>query len=121
MHYDVLPVTSSDATGGERYEIRENDVDQLARADFGFARLGGHGARPRVELLNGVGTAALTQQAAHILVPAGGYVTLTGNVNGFGERTTRIVYNDPGQYATAQRFALAARHHVGGAAGHPGG
>jgi hypothetical protein len=105
MHYDVLPVTSSDAADGERFEIRTSDLDQVVRADFGFARLGGQGTRPRVELLNGVGTAGLMQQVAKIVVPAGGNVTLTNNVEGFNEHKTRVVYYDDSQYATARKFA----------------
>ncbi|HEY1737654.1 MAG TPA: LytR C-terminal domain-containing protein [Acidimicrobiia bacterium] len=105
MHYDVLPVVSSTATGGERYDVDQPAIDQLARSDFGYARLGGPAPRPKVELLNGVGTAGLTQRAARIVVPAGGFVTLTDNKQGFGQRTTKIVYYDPSQYATAQRFA----------------
>ncbi|HEY3834591.1 MAG TPA: LytR C-terminal domain-containing protein [Acidimicrobiia bacterium] len=105
MHYDVLPVVSSTAAGGERYDVDQTALDQLARSDFGYARLGGPGPRPKVELLNGVGQAGLTQRMARIVVPAGGDVTLTDNKDGFGQRTTKIVYYDPSQYATAQHFA----------------
>ncbi len=105
MHYDVIPVDSSDATGGERFDIRDADLAQMVAADFPFARLGGDGPRPRIELLNGVGTAGLTQRVARIVIPHGGYVSLTNNVEGFGQRVTRVLYYQPSDYATARRFA----------------
>ncbi len=111
LRYDVLPVTGTDAAGGERFEIRQADVDQLVRAEFGFARLAGQATRPRIELLNGVGVAGLTQRVSQIVVPAGGHVTLTNNVEGFGERTTRVVYYDDSQIATARRFAKVLGAH----------
>jgi hypothetical protein len=40
-------------------------------------------------------------------VPAGGEVTLTGNLAGFGVRTTRVVYYRKNGRAAAQRMAAA--------------
>ena len=122
MHYDVLPVTASTATGGERYDVDQTAIDELARSDFGYARLGGPGARPKVELMNGVGKAGLTQQVARIVVPAGGYVALTDNKQGFGQRTTKIVYYDPEPVRDGPTLCpgAGARDDRGGAWRHPG-
>jgi hypothetical protein len=67
------------------------------------------GTRPRVELLNGVGGVGITQRVAGIVVPAGGEVTLTGNVPGFGVNRTRVVYYRPEARAAAARLAKALR------------
>ena len=71
---------------------------------FGNARLGVHGARKRVELLNGVGTAGLVQAAAYRIVPAGGEVRLSGNTARFGQATTRVVYYRDGDRKSAEHF-----------------
>jgi hypothetical protein len=57
--------------------------------------------------LNGVGSVGLTQAVAARIVPAGGEVTLTGNVPGFGVAATKVVYYRAGARDDARRFAKA--------------
>ena len=92
VRFDTLPVTNVAAGESERFEIRDSELGELVHEQFGPAQLGVGGVRPRVELLNGVGTPGLVQQAADLVVPAGGEVKLSGNTARFGETTTRVVY-----------------------------
>jgi hypothetical protein len=89
--FETLPVQTVDAGGAERFQLRDADVAALIQHDFPFARLGG-ATRPRVEILNGVGTVGVTPRVAALLVPKGANVLLTSNVPGFGVRTSHVVY-----------------------------
>jgi hypothetical protein len=64
-------------------------------------------SRRRVEILNGTGAVALTQNVARLVVPAGGEITLTGNVPGFGVKHTTVVYYRPDDLPEANRIAAA--------------
>jgi hypothetical protein len=57
--------------------------------------------------LNGTGAIALTQAVAERIVPAGGEITLTGNVPGFGVRHTSVVYYRKSDLPAARRVAAA--------------
>ena len=89
---DTLPVDSIAIAGGERFEVREADLIRYVKRAFPKARLGSGNPRPRVEVLNGTGFLGVAQAVADKVVPAGGKITLTGNLPGFGEPTTQIVY-----------------------------
>lgn len=106
VNFDTLPVDvlSSGSTTG--YELQEPQADQLVRADFPDGLIT-TGHRPRVELLNGTGAVALTQAVARRVVPAGGEITLTGNVPGFGVRHTSVVYYRPADLPAARHLAAA--------------
>jgi hypothetical protein len=103
--FDTLPVDPVNAGSGERFQIRDQDTASLVSADFPFARLTLAGRRPRVELLNGVGTVGITPRAARLLVPAGANVLLTENVPGFGVRSSTVVYYRDTDASAARRFA----------------
>jgi hypothetical protein len=102
----TLPVDPLSSGAQSRYELRQPDATQAVVQAFP-AFLIARGPRPRVELLNGVGDVGLTQQVAARVVPAGGQVTLTGNLANFGVRNTLVVYYDPSQLAAAKRLAAA--------------
>jgi hypothetical protein len=102
----ALPVERLSTGGSERFRVRDDDADGLLREAFRWAMIA-RGTRPRVELLNGVGSVGLTQAVAARIVPAGGEVTLTGNVPGFGVRATKVVYYRAGARDAARRFAEA--------------
>ena len=104
---DSLPVESVTTAGGERFEPRVADVARYVSGAFGNARLGGGTKRPRVEILNGTGAVGLGQSIAGKVVPAGGQVTLTGNVPNFGVANTQIVYYRDADRADAQRLLRA--------------
>lgn len=104
--FDTLPVDVLSSGSVTRYELRQPDADQLLRADFPYAMLAS-GKRPRVEILNGTGAIALTQAVARRIVPAGGEITLTGNVPGFGVRRTSVVYYRLADLPAARRVAAA--------------
>ena len=102
----TLPVERLSTSGEDRFRLREDDATDLLHKAFPWAVIAS-GERPRVELLNGVGGVGVTQGVASRIVPAGGEVTLTGNVPGFGVATTKVVYYRPGARDAAQRFAKA--------------
>ena len=104
--FDTLPVDVLSSGSVARYELRQPDADELIRADFPFAMIAA-GTRPRVEILNGTGAIALTQAVARRVVPAGGEITLTGNVPGFGVRHTSVVYYRAADLPAARRIAAA--------------
>jgi hypothetical protein len=104
--FDTLPVDVLSSGTVARYELRQPDADELVRADFPYAMLVA-GKRPRVEVLNGTGAIALTQAVARKIVPAGGEITLTGNVPGFGVKRTQVVYYRHADLAAARRLAAA--------------
>ena len=106
---DTLPVESVTTGGTERFEPRAADVKQYATAAFPDALLGVGKRRPRVEILNGTGAVGLAQTIASRVVPAGGQVTLTGNVANFGLTETQVVYYRPADRAAAQRLLPSAR------------
>lgn len=88
----TLPVDSLATPSGEQFEIRSADLDDYTRRAFAPALLGEGGTRPRVEVLNGTGAVESAQRVATIVIPAGGKVTITGNVPGFGVDETQVVY-----------------------------
>jgi LytR cell envelope-related transcriptional attenuator len=99
-----LPVDSLATPGGDRFEVRTDDLDKYVRRAFPGALLGIDGRRPRVEILNGTGGVGVTQGAARLVVPAGGRVALTGNVPGFDVTDTQVVYYRDRDRAAAQRL-----------------
>ena len=103
---DTLPVESIATGGGERYRVQEPELVDYVRRAFPALRLGA-GARPRVEILNGTGALGVDEVVADAVVPAGGKVTLTDNVPGFGVPTTQIVYYQDRWRADAQRLLAA--------------
>jgi hypothetical protein len=104
---DSLPVESVTTGGGERFEPRPDDVARYVTAAFPRALLGRGVGRPRVEILNGTGAVGLAQRIASLVVPAGGQVTLTGNVQDFGVTETQVVYYRDGDRREAQRLLTA--------------
>jgi hypothetical protein len=102
----TLPVDQVSSGTQSNYQLRQPDAGQAVAQAFPVALIA-PGTRPRVQLLNGVGDVGVTQQVAARVVPAGGEVTLTGNVANFGVRTTLVVYYDPSQLAAAKRLAAA--------------
>ncbi len=103
---DTLAVESIATGGSERYRVQGPElIDYVSRA-FPDLRLG-HGPRPRVEILNGTGALGVDEVVADAVVPAGGKVTLTDNVPGFGVPTTQIVYYEDRWRADAQRLLAA--------------
>jgi hypothetical protein len=100
-------VESVTTAGGERFEPRVVDVARYVSSVFANARLGGGAKRPRVEILNGTGAVGLGQSIAGKVVPAGGQVTLTGNVPSFGVANTQVVYYRDADRADAQRLLRA--------------
>ncbi len=102
-----LPVDSLATPGGDRFEVRTDDLERYIRRAFPGALLGIDGRRPRVEILNGTGAVGVTQGAARRVVPAGGRVALTGNVPGFDVAETQVVYYRDRDRAAAQRLLEA--------------
>jgi hypothetical protein len=99
-----LPVDSLESPSGERFEVRTDALTRYVRNAFPNALLGVDGERPRVEILNGTGAVGVTQGAARRVVPAGGQVTLTGNVPGFGVEETQVVFYRDRDRASAERM-----------------
>jgi hypothetical protein len=106
MRTSTLPVERLSSGGERRFRLRVDDATDLVTGAFPWAVIS-KGERPRVEVLNGVGGVGVTQTVAAKLVPAGGQVTLTGNVPGFGVATTQVVYYRPEARADARRLAKA--------------
>jgi hypothetical protein len=104
---DTLPVESVATGGAERFEPRGADLKRYAKAAFPGAQLAVGGSRPRVEILNGTGAVGLAQTIAARIVPAGGQVTLTGNVPNFGLANTQVVYYAGADRVAAQRMLRA--------------
>lgn len=102
---DTVPVQAIGGGGETRFQIREADLGAMLAATMPSARLAGSGHRPRVEVLNGVGSVGVSQKVAACLVPAGAHVTLTGNVRGFGVPTTQVRYATESDAQVAQEYA----------------
>jgi hypothetical protein len=103
--FDALPVDSVDTGDNERYQIRDADSAALMQSDLGFATVSFAGRRPKVEILNGVGEVGISPRAARLIVPDGFEVRLTGNVPGFGVRTSEVVYYRDRDLQAARRVA----------------
>jgi hypothetical protein len=101
---DTVPVASIATGGGERFDVRSAELAAFVRRAFPHALLGDHGRRPRVEILNGTGALGVAQAVATKVVPAGGRVTLTDNLPGFGLGKTQVVYYSDEWRAAAQRI-----------------
>ena len=84
--------------------IREPELIRYVHRAFPHSRLGAAAGRPRVEILNGTGFFGVAQAVADKVVPAGGKVTLTNNLRGFGQPTTEIVYYKDAWRAAAQHL-----------------
>ena len=104
---DTLPVDSIATGGGERFAIREPELIRYVRRAFPRSRLGAASGRPRVEILNGTGFLGVAQAVSDKVVPAGGKVTLTNNLPGFGNKTTQIVYYKDAWRGAAQHLVDA--------------
>lgn len=102
-----LPVDSLAAPSGQQFQVRTDALNQYVHSAFPDALLGVGGKRPRVEILNGTGAVGVTQGVAQRVVPAGGRVTLTGNVPGFGVADTQVVYYRDDEKSAAQRLLSA--------------
>ena len=102
-----LPVDSLATPSGQQFQVRTEALNQYVRSAFPNALLGVGGKRPRVEILNGTGAVGVTQGVAQRVVPAGGRVTLTGNVPGFGVADTQVVYYRDDEKSAAQRLLSA--------------
>ena len=99
---DTVPVTSIATGGGERFDIRSAELAAFVKRAFPHSQLGDHGNRPRVEILNGTGALGVAQAVANKVVPAGGRVSLTDNLPGFGLAQTQVVYYSDRWRASAQ-------------------
>ncbi|MEP6623462.1 MAG: LytR C-terminal domain-containing protein [Acidimicrobiia bacterium] len=106
---DTLPVDSIATGGGERFGVRNAELERYVARSFSEDRLGTGNRRPRVEVLNGTGFLGVAQAVSEAIVPAGGKVTLTENVPGFGVPTTQIVYYKDSWRAGAQRLLDAMK------------
>jgi hypothetical protein len=106
VSFDTIPVDELSSGSVTRYELQEPAANTLVRADLPDGIIT-TGRRPRVEVLNGTGAIALTQAVARRIVPAGGEITLTGNVPGFGVHHTSVVYYQPAELTAARRLAAA--------------
>jgi hypothetical protein len=106
VHNSTLPVERLSSGREERFRLRTPDAFVTVKQSFPWAVIT-KGQRPRIEVLNGVGGVALTQAVALRVVPAGGEVTLTGNLPGFGVDATRVVYYRKNGLAAAKRMAAA--------------
>jgi len=84
--------------------VRPGDLRTIVLRAFPHSQLGDRGRRPRVEILNGTGALGVAQVVASKVVPAGGRVTLTNNLPGFGLHKTQIVYADDTWRTAAQRI-----------------
>jgi hypothetical protein len=100
--FSVLPVDGISGGPGERYQVRDDALPAAMQQAFPQALLGIGGHRLRTEILNGTGVVGLVTQVARVVVPAGAEVVTTGNIPGFGQATTRVVY-----YRDADRAAAA--------------
>jgi hypothetical protein len=105
VRYDTLPVEGVGLGDETRFRLRRPDAPDLVRRVFEWALLNGGRERPRVEIRNGVGEVGLTASVAELVVPAGAYVTLTGNVEGFGVERTVVAYHDQADREAAERLA----------------
>jgi hypothetical protein len=106
VQFDTAPVTTLTSGSATIYELERRDAERLVRADLPEAMIT-TAHRPRVEILNGTGAVALTQTIAGRIVSAGGEMTLTGNVPGFGVKHTTVVYYRPDAIPAAKRIAAA--------------
>jgi hypothetical protein len=106
VHDSTLPVERLSTGADERFRLRTPDAFATVEQSFPWAVIA-QGRRPRIEVLNGVGGVGLTQGVASRVVPAGGEVTLTGNLPGFGVKVTRVVYYRKNGLAAAKRMAAA--------------
>ncbi len=100
---ETLPVDSIPTGAGDRYQVRETDLAAYVERAIPGLRLG-DGDRPRVEILNGTGALGVATAVAEKVIPAGGKVTLTDNVRGFGVPETQVVYYQDRWRRSAQRL-----------------
>lgn len=100
---EVIPLGVPD----ERYRIDGNAADDELAVLFPGLGFSPTGARVRVEILNGTGTAGIATEAARRLIPEGAEVVLMGNASTFGVRDTVLVLQAASAEADARRFADA--------------
>ena len=105
--FDTLPVDSIGTSGDERLSVRSSALPGVVKRLFPDARLGIGGKRPRIEILNGVGTVGLAQAVARLVVPIGGDVRLSGNVPHFGVTETQVIYYRDADRRAAEKFLKA--------------
>jgi hypothetical protein len=90
----VLPVEQVGVGGSELYDTTEEELDGFV--DETLSAPGTLASEQiTVQVLNGVGTPGVGERVAKALLGQGYRVTLTGNVDGFGEPKTLVVTYDP--------------------------
>ena len=107
--FDVLAVES--VGGGSLDEVYDlDDAAVAAQLERSFAGsvpplVAELGARPRLEIRNGVGVPEIGGTAAALLVPEGFLLQVAGNTESFESRTTRIIVygDDEAALALAER------------------
>jgi hypothetical protein len=88
----VLPVEQVGVGGSELYDTSQEELDGFVDETLSGATTP---EQFTVQVLNGVGTPGVGEKVAKALIGEGYRVTLTGNVDGFGEPKTLIVTYDP--------------------------
>jgi hypothetical protein len=99
-------VTNPTGTGAaEKDQPVPAETLKTVKTDFPDAVLVPAGDRTTLEILNGTGAVGVAKTPAECAVPAGFDVRLTGNVPGFGESTTLVLYHDARFRPEAERLA----------------
>ncbi|MCU1458375.1 MAG: transcriptional regulator, partial [Actinomycetia bacterium] len=75
------------------------------KSDFPDSRLVPDGDRTTIQILNGTGAVGVVKTPAECAVPAGFDVRLTGNLPGFGQAATLVLYHDDRMRTEADRLA----------------
>ncbi len=99
-------VTNPTGTGADQKDQPvAAETLQTVKSDFRDSMLVPDGNRTTVEILNGTGAVGVAKTPAECAVPAGFEVQLTGNVPGFGEAVTLVLYHDAKLRSEAERLA----------------
>lgn len=101
-----LPVTSASIPGSDLavYLPVTDQVTSLVARLVPFPIGAPPGARPRVRLLDGVGTLDHGLGAVANVVAAGGQVDQIGNAESFGQAVTRFTYSDDARLPEVERL-----------------
>jgi hypothetical protein len=101
----TLPVKSQTAPGANELLVADTAaVQALIARDVPLPTPANVGDRVRVRLLGGTGPVGSPNEAASLIVSAGGEVTVLGNADRFDYATTQIIYNADQFAASAQKI-----------------
>lgn len=102
---DTLLTNPTGSGAAQKDQPEPAETLKTVKADFPDSLLVPDGDRTTIQILNGTGAVGVAKAPAECAVPAGFDVRLTGNLPGFDQPATLVLYHDDRFRSEAERLA----------------